>query len=191
MEHYHQGNAYALCANYEDSIAAISRLNHEDIEIIRRLPSFRPYIESLTNCKEVIAMLTDDEFMQQRLEEKLIPDVHRYLHYFHCFIRALMTLVQDLPKNLLGNKVCFYEIKFSIVFFLNIFSASWFLCDLCKYVCCCNCRVQGVLAAVIIHVKRWARWPTGEGRDNIRIICRNVLSRQWNRHGMLSNYTIS
>uniref|UniRef100_T1GLB6 Origin recognition complex subunit 3 N-terminal domain-containing protein n=1 Tax=Megaselia scalaris TaxID=36166 RepID=T1GLB6_MEGSC len=62
MEHFLQGNVMALCSNYEESLKYINKFDHEEFEYIRRLPSFRPYVESLQDYQKIIDILTDDEY---------------------------------------------------------------------------------------------------------------------------------
>lgn len=113
MEHYHQGNAFALCTTYVDSLAAIRTLKSADFEAIRRLPSFRRHVESIDDCRQVIEILQNDDFLMESLCG-LVTDIHVYLRHFYWALRVLLNLVQDLPKNLLGKQVC-SSLLFSII----------------------------------------------------------------------------
>lgn len=104
MEHYHQGNAFSVCTTYAESLAAIRLLSPEDLDAIRRLPSFRRHVESLDDCRKVIEILRNDEFLRKSLGD-LITDIHVYLRHFYWALRVLLNLVADLPKNLLGKQV--------------------------------------------------------------------------------------
>lgn len=104
MEHYHQGNAFALCTTYTESLAAIRALNREDLDAIRRLPSFRRHVESINDCRKVIEILRNDEYLRENLSG-LVSDIHAYLRHFYWALRVLLNLVVDLPKNLLGKQV--------------------------------------------------------------------------------------
>lgn len=104
MEHYYQGNAFSLCTTYEESLDAIHHLKADDFDTIRRLPSFRRYVESITDCRQVIAILRDDLILKESLCG-LIADIHIYLTQFYWALRVLLNLVQDLPKNILGKQV--------------------------------------------------------------------------------------
>ena len=107
MEHYFQGNAFALCDNFEkdeDLEAVITKLDKKDIEDIRQLPSFRPFIESLKDPQRVIDLLTKDRAMKDELFH-FVKDIQNYWFNFHCGLRILHALVQDLPKNQLGRQL--------------------------------------------------------------------------------------
>lgn len=104
MEHYNQGNVYALCGPLAKSQCAINQLTSEDLEVIRRLPSFRTYVEYLKDCHKVIAILVEDAYLKQSLPG-IIQDIHIYFTNFYCFLRVLLSLIQDLPKNQLGKQV--------------------------------------------------------------------------------------
>lgn len=102
MEHFFQGNAYALCTSYSSSLKMIKGLTHEDMETIRHLLSFRPYVEALNDCQAIIAILTDDSYLKKKLP-KLLRDCHLHFIYFRVFLEFLTILVQDLPKSPLGK----------------------------------------------------------------------------------------
>lgn len=103
MEHYMQGNAMALCTHYEESLKLVRKLSHEDIEFIRRLPSFRPYVESLLeDPRQVIDILMEDDCMRNHLPD-LLKECHLYSKIFRCFVEFLTIIVQDLPRCPLGK----------------------------------------------------------------------------------------
>lgn len=102
MEHFFQGNIYALCStSYTETIATIlDRFTDEDFEEIRQLLSFRPYVEKIEDPREVIALLTDNNYLKEKLPE-LLQDCHQYFMLFRIFMEFLFILIQDLPKGLL------------------------------------------------------------------------------------------
>lgn len=104
MEHFHQGNVFAVCTTYAASLDAIRHLTSDDLDAIRRLPSFRRHVESVTDCRQVIELLKNDEFLRQSLFG-LVTDIHVYLRHFYWALRVLLNLVNELPKNLLGKQV--------------------------------------------------------------------------------------
>ncbi|XP_011180479.2 origin recognition complex subunit 3 [Zeugodacus cucurbitae] len=103
MEHFFQGNAYALCANYNTSLSRIKALTHEDVESIRRLLSFRPYVENINDCKRIIAILTDDSYLKKKLPQ-LLRDCHIHFMLLRIFLEFVTVLVGDLPKCPLGKQ---------------------------------------------------------------------------------------
>lgn len=58
----------------------------------------------MVNCREVIAILTDDAFLKVQLPG-MINTVRMYFRDFFCALRLLMSLVVDLPKHHLGKNV--------------------------------------------------------------------------------------
>ncbi|XP_065369234.1 origin recognition complex subunit 3 [Calliphora vicina] len=102
MEHYFQGNAYALCTNYSASLTKIKGMTHDDMETIRRQLSFRPYVESINDCKRIIAILTDDNYLKKKLPS-LLKDCHVYFMLKRIFLEFFTVLVEDLPKCPLGK----------------------------------------------------------------------------------------
>lgn len=125
MEHYYKGNAYSLCGStYEKSLAMTKKLKHVDIEDIRRLPSFRNYVESRTNPAEIIDLLENDEYFLQHLPP-LLRNLHEYFANFHCFVRMLFALVKDLPKNFFGKQL---RDVYSLCSATDIFQSESFTC---------------------------------------------------------------
>ncbi|XP_055529762.1 origin recognition complex subunit 3 [Wyeomyia smithii] len=107
MEHFFQGNIYALCSvtnDRDDLEEAIDLLSSADLENIRQLMSFRPLIESLDNPQEVIDFLTKDDYLRRMLPS-LIIDVHNFWFTFHCALEMLQVLTLDLPKSPLGKQL--------------------------------------------------------------------------------------
>lgn len=102
MEHFFQGNAYALCTNYSASLTKIKAMSHDDMETIRKQLSFRPYVESINDCKRIIAILTDDNYLKKKLPS-LLRDCHVYFMTMRIFLEFFTVLVEDLPKCPLGK----------------------------------------------------------------------------------------
>ncbi|KAH8418571.1 hypothetical protein KR222_002221, partial [Zaprionus bogoriensis] len=102
MEHYFAGNAYALCTSYSQALSRIQQLTHEDVETIRRLLSFRPYVEQINDCKRIIAVLTDDDYLKKKLPQ-LLRDCLLYFLLFRCSLEFFTELVGDLPRCPLGK----------------------------------------------------------------------------------------
>lgn len=110
LTHYSQGPVYGICAptcvrsmkTIETMSNASGTLSRTEIEQIRHLPSFRSLVESLENPTEVIAILTDDEYIMNALGP-IVRNVYCYFMKFHCYMRVLMILVKDLPNAPLGK----------------------------------------------------------------------------------------
>lgn len=105
LEHFSRGNAFAVCSpSHTRAENAVEELSHQDIETIRRLKSFRPYVESMSNPTDIIGILSDDVYFANALKS-LIRDLRVYFVNFHCFIRLLLTLARELPQAPLGKQL--------------------------------------------------------------------------------------
>lgn len=108
LDQYSRGNAYSVCTyTFAQAKVNISKLRHEDFELIRQLPSFRPHIESMlanNQPKQVISLFEDDEFMRSHLTE-LVRQIFVYFMKFYGFIRLLWAFVKDLPNAPLGKRL--------------------------------------------------------------------------------------
>lgn len=102
MEHFFAGNAYSLCTSYSQALGRIQKLTHDDVETIRRLPSFRPYVEQINDCKRIIAILTDDEYLKKKLPQ-LLRDCLLHFMLFRTCLEFFTELVGDLPRCPLGK----------------------------------------------------------------------------------------
>ncbi|XP_034103832.1 origin recognition complex subunit 3 [Drosophila albomicans] len=102
MEHYFAGNAFALCTSYTKALGRIQQLTHDDVETIRRLPSFRPYVEQINDCKRIIAVLTDDDYLKKKLPQ-LLRDCLLHFMLFRSSLEFFTELVGDLPRCPLGK----------------------------------------------------------------------------------------
>lgn len=97
MEHYYRGDIYSIChKDFGDEM--FDQLSDDDIEQIRHLPSFRPYVEQVIDCDQVIALLTDTAYMRRQLPD-MIRSVRRYFACFHCALRILVELLHDVPTT--------------------------------------------------------------------------------------------
>lgn len=111
LDHYSNGNAYAVCSiKFQQAKKNIENLNHNDFELIRRLPSFRTYVEELLSKADVEqAQLVIDVFEKDKILCKqlitLIGNVYIYFTKFYGQIRFLWMLVKDLPNAPMGKRL--------------------------------------------------------------------------------------
>lgn len=108
LNHYSNGNAYALCSiTFQQAKTTIKKLKHNDFELIRRLPSFRPYVEALLTNNQ--AQLVIDIFqIDEKLREQLFGLIQNlYIYFLKYFgqLRILWTLVRDLPNAPMGKRL--------------------------------------------------------------------------------------
>lgn len=77
-------------------------LNHEQLEAIRRsCMSFRKLVDASTP-EDQLEYLENDDFLKKKLPT-LVADVNAHFYHFHCCLRILVALLDDLPRNSLGN----------------------------------------------------------------------------------------
>lgn len=77
-------------------------MTHQDMETIRKQLSFRPYVENINDCKRIIAILTDDNYLKKKLPS-LLKDCHIHFTVMRVFLELVTVLVEDLPKCPLGK----------------------------------------------------------------------------------------
>lgn len=86
----------------------IDGLTHEDLETIRRLPSFRKLPEfletdnSVIRAYRIVKFFKNDDFLKDELKT-MVANIHSYFLTFHCFVRVMFILVKDLPGRPLGK----------------------------------------------------------------------------------------
>lgn len=104
MEHFCQGDAMVLCSySKKETNELIENFDHESLENVRRLMSFRRLVES-ESYENRIKLLTDDDYFKQVLKTDIIK-IQKYLRRLHIFLECLLALVSDLPKAPLGKQV--------------------------------------------------------------------------------------
>ncbi|XP_047514983.1 origin recognition complex subunit 3 [Pieris napi] len=103
MDFFYADNIKSLCGDREKLNARISKLTSDDLENIRRLLSFRPFLE-VQDCQTKIGLFEDDNFFKEVLQEEL-HKLHDYLFSFYLSLRLLAVFVKDLPKNVMGKSV--------------------------------------------------------------------------------------
>ncbi|XP_059623030.1 origin recognition complex subunit 3 [Phlebotomus argentipes] len=102
LEHFSQGKIYSLATSVD--VQTILQ-KHEDCENIRRLPSVRRHVEMLPDCREIIALLTNDTHLGIKLETSWMPAIEEFFLHFHSALHFLYELVRELPKSPLGKQL--------------------------------------------------------------------------------------
>ncbi|XP_059059897.1 origin recognition complex subunit 3 isoform X2 [Achroia grisella] len=104
MEHYYGDNVKALCNGRENIEDIVKNLSTDDLESIRQLMSFRPFLEAQLDCQTKINLFEDDNFFREVLCSE-INKLHDYMYTFYVCVRLLAAVLVDLPKNMLGKTV--------------------------------------------------------------------------------------
>ena len=103
IDHFYGDNTKSLCCSRDKIEDAIQHLTSDDLETIRQLLSFRPFLE-VQDCETKIGLFENDNFFREVLAKEMYK-LHDYIHSFHMCIRLLAAFVKDLPKNILGKTV--------------------------------------------------------------------------------------
>ncbi|XP_048209811.1 origin recognition complex subunit 3 isoform X1 [Perognathus longimembris pacificus] len=103
LEHFYSQPLSVLCCNLPEAKRRINFLSISQCEDIRRLPSFRRYVEKQASEKQV-ALLTNERFLKVETQS-LLENLHVYhLNYF-LVLRCLHNFTSSLPKYPLGRQI--------------------------------------------------------------------------------------
>ncbi|NWX82707.1 ORC3 protein, partial [Nothoprocta pentlandii] len=103
VEHFYSQPLSVLCCQLSEAKKRVNSLSHSQCENIRRLPSFRRYVESQESEKQ-IALLTSDNFLKEAVQ-KLLEDLHVYHENYLPVLRCLHVFTSSLPKYPLGKQI--------------------------------------------------------------------------------------
>ncbi|NXN93116.1 ORC3 protein, partial [Rhinopomastus cyanomelas] len=103
MEHFYSQPLSILCCHLVDANKRVNSLSHSQCENIRRLPSFRRYVESQAAEKQ-IALLTEDTFLKETVKE-LLGELLVYHENYVSVLRCLHVFTSSLPKYPLGKQI--------------------------------------------------------------------------------------
>ncbi|XP_054676568.1 origin recognition complex subunit 3 isoform X5 [Grus americana] len=103
VEHFYSQPLSVLCCQLVDTKKRVNSLSHDQCENIRKLPSFRRYVESQVSEKQ-IALLTADNFLKEIIQ-KLLEDLHVYHENYVSVLRCLHVFTSSLPKYPLGKQI--------------------------------------------------------------------------------------
>ncbi|XP_061845414.1 origin recognition complex subunit 3 isoform X2 [Colius striatus] len=103
VEHFYSQPLSILCCQMADVKTRVNSLSHEQCENVRRLPSFRRYVEGQVSENQ-IALLTADNYLKE-VVQKLLEDLHVYHENYIPVLRCLHVLTSSLPKYPLGKQI--------------------------------------------------------------------------------------
>ncbi|NXX88465.1 ORC3 protein, partial [Centropus bengalensis] len=103
LEHFFCQPLSVLCCQLGDAKKKVNSLSHNQCENVRRLPSFRRYVESQAS-EQQIALLTEDNFLKETIQ-KLLEDLHIYHENYIPVLRCLHVFTSSLPKYPLGKQI--------------------------------------------------------------------------------------
>ncbi|KAM6181252.1 origin recognition complex subunit 3 [Erethizon dorsatum] len=103
LEHFYSQPLSVLCCSLPEAKRRINFLSVNQCENIRRLPSFRRYVEKQASEKQV-ALLTNDRFLKEEAQS-LLEDLHIYHVNYFLILRCLHNFTSSLPKYPLGRQI--------------------------------------------------------------------------------------
>ncbi|KAB0350938.1 hypothetical protein FD754_015795 [Muntiacus muntjak] len=103
LEHFYSQPLSVLCCNLPEAKRRIRFLSANQCENIRRLPSFRRYVEKQSSEKQV-ALLTSDKSLKEETQS-LLENLHVYHAKYFLVLRCLHHFTSSLPKYPLGRQI--------------------------------------------------------------------------------------
>ncbi|XP_060139982.1 origin recognition complex subunit 3 isoform X4 [Globicephala melas] len=103
LEHFYSQPLSVLCCNLPEAKRRINFLSDNQCENIRRLPSFRRYVEKQASEKQV-ALLTNERFLKEETQS-LLENLHVYHTNYFLVLRCLHQFTSSLPKYPLGRQI--------------------------------------------------------------------------------------
>ncbi|XP_036105235.1 origin recognition complex subunit 3 isoform X2 [Molossus molossus] len=103
LEHFYSQPLSVLCCNLPEAKRRINFLSDNQCENIRRLPSFRRYVEKQAAEKQV-ALLTNEKFLKEETQS-LLENLHIYHTNYFLVLRCLHQFTSSLPKYPLGRQI--------------------------------------------------------------------------------------
>nr|XP_044994001.1 origin recognition complex subunit 3 isoform X3 [Jaculus jaculus] len=103
LEHFHSQPLSVLCCSLPEAKRRISCFSASQCENIRRLPSFRRYVEKQASEKQV-ALLTCEKLLKEEAQS-LLESLHVYHVNYFLALRCLHHFTASLPKYPLGRQI--------------------------------------------------------------------------------------
>nr|XP_027784003.1 origin recognition complex subunit 3 isoform X4 [Marmota flaviventris] len=103
LEHFYSQPLSVLCCSLPEAKRRINFLSANQCENIRRLPSFRRYVEKQVSEKQV-ALLTNERFLKEETQS-LLENLHVYHTNYFLVLRCLHNFTSSLPKYPLGRQI--------------------------------------------------------------------------------------
>ncbi|XP_036895257.1 origin recognition complex subunit 3 isoform X5 [Sturnira hondurensis] len=103
LEHFYSQPLSVLCCNLPEAKGRIHFLSDNQCENIRRLPSFRRYVEKQAAEKQV-ALLTNERFLKEETQS-LLENLQVYHTNYFLILRCLHQFTSSLPKYPLGRQI--------------------------------------------------------------------------------------
>ncbi|KAL6092379.1 hypothetical protein STEG23_016460 [Scotinomys teguina] len=103
LEHFYLQPLSVLCCDLPEAKKRIKFFSVDQCENVRRLPSFRRYVEKQASEKQV-ALLTNETVLKEETQ-LLLEDLHVYHMNYFLVLRCLHSFTSSLPKYPLGRQI--------------------------------------------------------------------------------------
>ncbi|XP_008066066.1 origin recognition complex subunit 3 isoform X2 [Carlito syrichta] len=103
LEHFYSQPLSVLCCNLPEAKRRVNFLSDSQCENIRRMPSFRRYVEKQASGEQV-ALLTSERFLKEETQS-LLENLHVYHMNYFLVLRCLHKFTSSLPKYPLGRQI--------------------------------------------------------------------------------------
>ncbi|KAG9268755.1 origin recognition complex subunit 3 [Astyanax mexicanus] len=103
LEHFHSQPLSVLCCGKNEALLYAQKLSHQDVEMVRQLPSFMRYVEN-QEPQEQVHLLTSDEGVRE-VCQRFLKDLRKYHKNYYPVLKCLHSLTSSLPKYPLGKQI--------------------------------------------------------------------------------------
>lgn len=103
MEYFYSSPLSVLCCEATELEGRIEELNDDALEELRKLMSFRKYVEGRPVREQ--KMLLQDDWYLKNVVSSLLTELHKYHSTFFPMLRVLYTFTKDLPKTSMGRQL--------------------------------------------------------------------------------------
>ncbi|XP_077477400.1 origin recognition complex subunit 3 [Stigmatopora argus] len=103
LEHFHSQPLSVLCCKKKEALQNVAHLSHEDLEMIRQLPSFTRHVNKQESQEEV-ELLKDDGYLKEFCHNQ-IKVLYKYHKNYYSMLRCLHALTSSLPRYPLGKQI--------------------------------------------------------------------------------------
>uniref|UniRef100_A0A8D0KFZ6 Origin recognition complex subunit 3 n=1 Tax=Salvator merianae TaxID=96440 RepID=A0A8D0KFZ6_SALMN len=103
LEHFYSNPLSVLCCELREASKRVSSLSRSQCENLRRLPSFRRFVESQESNKQTV-LLTDDQCLKETTQA-LLQGLHTYHENYSPVLQCLHVFISSLPKYPLGKQI--------------------------------------------------------------------------------------
>jgi len=102
-EHFYRTPAAVLCCSFPEAVSRLNAMTSSELDSVRRLPSFRDYVETLAIERQAELLVNDAECT--KLVEELLDQFHEGIETYNTLVRILHHLGKDLPRRPLGRSL--------------------------------------------------------------------------------------